>query len=531
MKQDGTIITLESVYAQLNALASKVAIYTSTTPISFAPNRAAGDSLNLEFITPQLNALASLIAQAYGISQTVFPFNAAYGQAVDAYQLNKTIAILNQSLLVGAAPSTTFFTSAQAQAVMVGLKNTVSNAARIYGYAGGETLFVFRVQGTSAVMHLWSDFNDDGTLCSVSVDGGAYVNVVASSGDSHTIFTGLPNTTHIVLVKYGPAYGNSPYILSSGTVLELTGAPPALNTPVAWLDTFNTANVIGSALKVTGQTNYLPAQMPGTVTTLMTRPSFMFNSSTSYLDIISGSKYVFVSIDGASPTRYDLGASLNPNSYMGYLRVPTSGTHRYNVWRDLGASANVYTHLYVGVDSAPSTISAGRMEQWGDSITFGQGSSNVGEVEVYRVGSALGYTGQAYGISGLQTAGLDANLTTQLPAKVSVPANDVCIIAIGRNDIGSAFSVVSANYSSIISKVLPYYKKVLCRGVWPDSSGPYTAWNAGLAALVTSLANPKVVYIDPATWTGVNTVDGTHPSDSGYTTLAGYAQTAYTPYV
>ena len=430
------------------------------------------------------------------------------------------------------SPSTLMLTSAQVQAVMLGIRNTTTNASRIYGYASAETVFAFLVNGTSAVLHLWSDGGDDGSLCSVSVDGGAFANVAASSGDAHPIFFGLANTTHVVLVKYGSAYANYPYISSSGTVLELTGAPPSMYTPAAWLDALNSTNVVGSVLKVANVTNYTPTNMPGQgASTMYSRPSLQFTGSPTRLDIVNGSKYVFVSVDGAAPTRYDLGGAVFPAGAAGYVRITCDGTqHRYNIWRDMGLSANAFEHLYVGTDVAPVAHTAGRLEQWGDSITYGAGSSNTGAVDTYQVGAALGYTGAAYGISGYTTAQLATSIASWMSAKVSDPTNDVCVIAIGRNDVPTWSAAIATNYTTILNAVLPYYKKVLCRGVWPDSSGPYTAYNSGMQSFIAGFGNAKVVYIDPTTWTGITTADGTHPTDAGYVTLAGYAKTAYAPY-
>lgn len=428
-------------------------------------------------------------------------------------------------------PSTINLTSAEVQQGLVGIRSFTRNAARVYGYSGGASVFDFIVNGTSATIQANSDFGAGDGLISVSVDGGAFANA-SHVGSTYTLFTGLSNTAHRVVIVYGGAFGNAPFILASGNVMAVTGAPPQVSTASVWLSPLNSEgyNVITAGYGIANQANYVPTPVAGRGPgSMQTRPTYRFLSSSGYLELIHGGKYAFVSIDGGAPTRYDLGGTVNTFGIR-QLRIATSGTHTYNVWFDTTyLPATQQCAAFVGLDAAPAAITSGRMEQWGDSITAGQSASNTGEIDIYGAAAACGYAGEAYGASGQTIGALATAISAQLAAKLSTPADDVCVIATGRNN-SSWNATAITDYTNIINACLPYFKKILCRGVLPEGS-PNVAVNPGISALVTALANPKVVYINPDAWTGIATSDGVHPTDAGYATIRGYAAPAYAPHV
>ena len=171
------------------------------------------------------------------------------------------------------------------------------------------------------------------------------------------------------------------------------------------------------------------------------------------------------------------------------------------------------------------------MDQYGDSITFGSGpGATQSDVDTMRVAAALGFTGSTHGISGHTIAMAKTLLDNVLPRK-TVTSADVAIIALGENDLPTIDATDKANYSDCIDKLLAKgCGKILCRGILPgwDGTAPKTAANAELQSVVTSKANPNVIWVPTSTWLGYGTDDGLHPNSAGYGVLASFAIPAYT---
>lgn len=148
-----------------------------------------------------------------------------------------------------------------------------------------------------------------------------------------------------------------------------------------------------------------------------------------------------------------------------------------------------------------------------------------------RVAAALGFVGSTNGISGQTVAGGKTMLDNVLPLR-TVTTNDVAILALGGNNASDGIdSTEQADYGLCIDKLLAKgYGKVLCRGILPNALAQslVDAANVILKGVMDAKANPKLVWIDPTTWTGFSTQDGTHPDAAGYVTIAGFAIPAYT---
>lgn len=137
------------------------------------------------------------------------------------------------------------------------------------------------------------------------------------------------------------------------------------------------------------------------------------------------------------------------------------------------------------------------------------------------VAANLGYVGSTYGIDGNTVATLQARMASALAIKDTDNTKDVAIIAIGRND--SVWdSTAITNYTDIINQLLAKYLTVICRGVLPEGANLWPVQNGGISALVTSLANARVKWLDTSTWTGIATADGVHPTDAGYVQIKNY---------
>ena len=253
-------------------------------------------------------------------------------------------------------------------------------------------------------------------------------------------------------------------------------------------------------------------------------PSIRISTNSTELVILTHSAAVYVSVDGAAPTKYTQTAGI------AVVITGLSGTHTYNIW-----CSDVF-RLYVGIlsGSFSNVTDKKRLDQFGDSITQGGsgGFSTQGDVETFAAASALGYVGGTYGVGGNTIAALNTRLDTVLAAK-TVTGSDVAIIAVGRNDGATASGTRQSGYVSIINKLIAKgYGKILCRSVLRDGDGDsYPLINADIAAAVTTVADAKAVYVDIEGWSPVATHDDVHPIEAGYITMRGYAIADYPAYL
>jgi lysophospholipase L1-like esterase len=426
-------------------------------------------------------------------------------------------------------PITTDFSYAQFEGGQAGIIDTSRSATRTY-WGASRTVWVGTITGTEALLTVdRSSGSVDGSTITVSVDGGNFANAPLSGGRC-VLFSGLSDAPHKIAIKVGDGYGTSVRVQNSGTVLSVTGVTPAIDTPTQQLKMFD-----GNALYDThskksalsgGYLTYSPLNIASG------EPKYSagqrFKTDATKLWVASAHRYVYVSVDGAAPTRYDRGVTPTLNFHI----IDLDGAqHTYNVWvKDDPVTANVGM-LSVGVNGTVYDVGAKlRLNQFGDSITQGVGATSTGEVDTHGVAAHFGMLGTTYGVSGENTAGLKARLPSLL-TNLAPSSTDVAVLAIGRNDdlttVGPTFE---ADYQDVVNMLIAVYGKVLCRGVLPEA----TTWPVGngkIQALVAAMANPNVVFIDTSTWTGIDKSDGTHPSDAGYDTLETYCKTAYAPYL
>jgi lysophospholipase L1-like esterase len=263
---------------------------------------------------------------------------------------------------------------------------------------------------------------------------------------------------------------------------------------------------------------------PATTASGSSVPSLRFRTTATKLLIQSSNNFVYVSIDGAAPTKYDT-SNTTALATQVFTVSGLSGDHVYNVWASNNVSSSRFS---VASDASIIDLSSKRrLDQWGDSLTGGDqpGAGLSGDVETMSVASVLGMVGSTYGIGGETIAGLAGRMANNVTGKTA-SASDVCIIAIGRNDTVWDATAIT-NYTAIISAALAKYGRVLCRGVLPEGANLFPTVNNGISALVTSIANANVVFVNTSSWSGIATADGVHPTAAGYVTVRGYAAAAY----
>lgn len=445
--------------------------------------------------------------------------------------LNKTL--LAQLLAgAGAAPPTTITrTYAQISAGLVGPIDTTRTANRTHFLASGNTALVLYIKGTDAsvMMYHTGGYGTGAGLVTVCVDDGA-TTTPAGVANKFPLFAGLSDTVHKVVIGIGAIYGTNSYLASNANPIEVTGVNPTVTASASIIERGNAANAVWSSPTTTTGGTFVPATaITATAAAQATSavPSVRFRSATTYLDVSTQASHFAVSINGAAPTYYTTGYT-GASRTVSTRRITTDGVERnYNIWSTCTAAISTPFTLTVGVDSAPVSITAKRLHQFGDSITFGQNGTSPAHTDCMRAAAALGMVGSTYGISGQTSAQLATRMASQVALTNSNVASDIAVLAIGRND-GGVFS--SSDFDTMATALLVGYAKILVRGVL-DTGTSYAAFNASMSAWVTGKADARIVYIDPAAWTGIATAEGTHPTDAGYVTLANYCITAYAPHV
>jgi lysophospholipase L1-like esterase len=428
-------------------------------------------------------------------------------------------------------PTTVNFTSAQVSPGFSGSVSTTKNAARVYA-RGSLTLWSGYISGTEAKITAPSDFGDNDGSLEVAIDGGAF-STAARTGSVYTLFTGLEHATRFVEFRWVALMAAAPYIASSGNVLEVTGQPPALTTLANKVQT-NAASSTGlySGAVVANLADYAPPLQAEKGTTYGSNigSAKIRGAFTKMVVTVNGSRKIAVSKNGAAPTYYT--AADESGDPVRAIVVPCDGsTATYYVWDD-GNYHSAGGTFSIAVDSTLLDIGvARRMDQYGDSITFGPGPGATSiDVDTMLAASALGFVGSTNGINGLTIAGCKTMLDTVLPLR-TITSDDVAILAIGGNSAGDGIDATDeADYGLCIDKLLAKaYGKILCRGILPIASvqTQINAANAALKAVMDAKANARLVWVDPTTWTGYTSQDGTHPDDDGYVHIADDATPAY----
>lgn len=446
-------------------------------------------------------------------------------------------------------PTKVEYSFSQLSSGYTGLLDATRTAGKVYGYAGGLSMLVLNINASSAYVSASSEAGTGSDLMTVSIDGGATQTLTLDNGH-FTIFKDLVQQERTVCIMFGAAYYNIPFFYTSRPpVLTVQGFSPTVVVPSAWVQPGDGSSLSISSAFMVGMPNstvgYIPNSTPGYsyMVSGSNVPSTRIKTSARNLWVTSTNNYVFVSVDGGQATRY-----YSP-LWSGNVRVTQikldGNLHTYNVWQSRANGSNCI--FSVGTDAPLNDIGIKRrLDQYGDSITDGAGSTSSGDVDTMQTAASLGMCGSAYGIAGETISQLLTRLPTLLAGK-TVTSSDIAIIAEGRNNTGGSISApILADYVSIINSLLSKgYGKVFCRGIIGSTvSGANTYWpaeNASLLAAVTSVANANVIFIDTSGWPvtfggtnggiGIQLLDGTHPTDTGYITMAGYAITAYTPLI
>lgn len=389
----------------------------------------------------------------------------------------------------------------------------------------------------------------------VSVDGGAETSPATSAHPGFiTLFSGLTDTPHLVRLRgatgFAPSHSRT---MKSGTVLEVTGAAPAIgqgsDMGTSWLlndPAFPGMHSVYLGALPTGNVrplvNYTTNTAPGNYSRT---GAVLFKTNCDSIWAMGGSSEFFLSIDGAAPTRITLAQA--DSAIKQWRKVigglDTSQAHEYMlVTSQAAGGTGALRGVMIGSSSAVFSALPvrSRIIQFGDSITESANSASVrsGNMDLWKIAPQLGLMPHAAGKGGQTAAGLNTDMASIIAALPAIPTNGV--LAIGRNDVsGAAFRT---SYTAIINAMLAAgITKIVCRRITPDNANTYQGTlDADIQTVVASFANPNIVYIGDNTWIGVSTTEGnggtdganpsavgTHPDRAGYVTMANFELPAY----
>lgn len=430
-------------------------------------------------------------------------------------------------------PSTVTFSAAQFATGFTGPVSTTKDSARVYIEAQ-KTLWSGWITGTEAKWTATFDWGDFDGGVQVAVDGGAFTNA-PRSGQVYTLFTGLTQASHFVEIRAADGLGEAGYMASTGPVLTVTGVTPVLTTLSNKIQVgADSALGIYSGSTIANSATFTPPlQAPSGQVYGSNVGSVKIKGAFNKLVVtLQGARKVGVSKNGGDPVFYTLAEESGAPSRA--MVIPCDGSvSTYNVW-DSGNYCNTGGVFAVAVDSEFLDIGIRRrLDQYGDSVTYGAGPGATSvDTETMRVAAKLGFVGSTTGISG-QTVGGGKTMLDNALAGRTVTSSDVAILALGGNNADNGIdSTEQADYIACIDKLLAKgYGKVLCRGILPladtNANNAIAAANVVLKSVVDAMNNPNVIWVETATWSIYETIDGVHPTSNGYVTIAGDAYTAY----
>jgi lysophospholipase L1-like esterase len=425
--------------------------------------------------------------------------------------------------------ATAQFTYEQVKDGFNGLIDYDQNPLRVYG-ASRAGKWSGKITGTEAKML----GKDSSNLFLVSVDSGAYVSSSNSSG-VHTLFTGLSDTEHDITIAIGGPFGYTLgyWDINQSYLLEVTGATPSFSVlEYSW--SAHSAELVSSGVTIPiNPTTYTPEfQRSIQAYDSSATSKVMFSTAATELlitlnQLAASASSLYYNIDGGAP----IVIAATPGNIFRITGL--SGTHTYNIRAgDANGAQGRDSDIWSVMSDAPLIKIGSRLDQFGDSITYGVGLTGNPIIDIHNAAAYFGRLGQTYATSGWTVNDLLTNLSTFNLTNL-VEVGDIAIMAIGRNSLTiNTDPAIQADYASTITALLAAgYSKVFCRGILSESSNTYSAQNAAIELIVSDYASSNVSFVDVSSWVAIDTQDGTHPSQTGYAQMVEYAKVTYSLYL
>ena len=394
------------------------------------------------------------------------------------------------------------------------------------------------ITGTGATINL------NGGPFQVTIDGGTPGNITATSWQTVSLFSGLPDTAHTVLIKN---VGTGDYIEVGGTgdtfggLFQVTGAAPTISYPTnigPIFRVYNNAAFLtegGLFLSTYGglSDGILNNSGNGYTDTAL---EFVATTTSIQLWVMNYTLRMEVYQDGVS-----LGTIYNARTTYGWQPIVSglSGTHKYRI---VEAQTNPYgfspyqVQLSIGgvINTTPVLPRSPVLCFEGDSITSGD---SIDGASPFPLNSRQGFPYKLGQMMKTQiwNRGIPGNTSTNLLSRIAgdivgLPSGSTVVIAIGTNDMSQAVapSLSASNYTSILNAVIsgnPTTKIIVLNVLpRPDSTNKLNAYNTLVSAAIAACSSPvRVTQIDTSTWINPQTdiaSSGVHPSNVGYTKIA-----------
>lgn len=401
-----------------------------------------------------------------------------------------------------------------------------SNPAIIYGgrftdpYSSAGTMLIqkatgaeyrFNVTGTQLKLGVYGD----GSTFSYSVDGGSFTDSAPNSGLALlTIFTGLSDTSHTVVIKAGnyTDYTN---------MLVVVGAAPALTAPSG----YSAQHVVKTADGFSVDNSY--DRFGSTPTEgyigLMNRGSFRFKATTDTIRVWcraeTGTAKIGLCVDGDADN-ITTATAADTYGWVSFSGLDGNAEHTYRVIT--GPSVFYYSAMASGVNATPLTPWPADYYQ-GDSIVAG---STIADNDIFNWPARVGLlTNRGWQIKG--TAGGTA-VTQGVAQKASpgdsTPVPENVFLEWGYNDHGGySDATFRAAVTEILTQVaadLPS-AKIRWLGIFPGSAAnafttpTRAAMNTAISEQVAAFADADVTYVNTDSLSVVATSDSTHPNATG----------------
>lgn len=383
------------------------------------------------------------------------------------------------------------------------------------------------------------DFNFTGTACTmlarlvnaceVSVDGAAYTSLGAVAWGNVTLATGLSDALHTITVR-AAATVNSLY-LDTTTIVTVTGASPAVSTPVNWgtivLVQSAAFTSVGQSEGVGGNWNFGGHTSPNA--------RVQSRDGRLRLPAVAGLTDVWAwTYNQAGKFALDLDdvyhstTSLPVLTRYGWVRLATglstSAVTRVGITA-VNPAQVVIDAFRLGGTTADATALPSRriIGAIGDSITEG---SNTGDADCskswfYKLILARKRNGWNKGISGNFTAQVKARITDM----TGIAGIKDAILFVGTNDVGiTAVPTFKTDYKDCITAILAVsgLQKLLCSAITPRTTGTIGPYNTAIQEAVSEAADARCIYVPaPPTFNiGTDLFDTVHPNEAGSIKLA-----------
>jgi lysophospholipase L1-like esterase len=375
------------------------------------------------------------------------------------------------------------------------------------------------ITGTEAKLRIFAD----GSTHSWTVDGGS-TQTDSTGGDVNafiTLFTGLSDAAHTVIIHPGHYIGYSPICL------EVTGSSPAIAAPSGY-----TNNVLGCASAgfvsdgVTVADNsegYYNVLGTGTLSNSGGVPC-RFKATTTAIRLwcrCDTTDKIGLVVDGDLD---GMQVATISNTVFGYgvefTGLDGGAEHEYRVL--LGGHSVLANVMFENGTFNTTPLTHLPIDYWyGDSITLGSGTTWQGANFPARYGILAGRGWTTDGHAGLTGAGY--GVTHKADPGDFTPTADAVWEMWGMNDQAGGSGVSAGDFQTAVASMDTQFRsdlpsaKIYSVGIIvataSATNGP--TFNAAKEAAVTGLADPDTIYIETSSWTDITTGDGTHPNDSG----------------